>query len=234
MTDESSASAGASEAGEPKPNAKLLAWMLQLHAAQYYVSGRFGMLSGFVPVSGLLFHHGAEMALKAVLCLQPPDRDAVDAEGEMKEKYGHNLRKLWRAVKSLAPDAELDALDDTVDRLNELEQVRYPTGGQFIAVQMGQEKGDVIFGKSKEKPRPRSVEISVDEVDELMHKVWTTFGLDVKFLKGWDEKTEWLVQGAYSQFNKFPLFPGEFVLDFNRHKPETYPWKRKLPRPVDR
>lgn len=225
MTDDRRPDAIAPSPDDSKPSAKMLAWMLQLHAAQYYVSGRYGVLSGFVPVCGLLFHHGAEMALKAVLCLQPPDRAAVDAERELRDKYGHNLRKLWRAVKALAPDAALDALDDTIDRLNELEQVRYPTGGQFIAVQLSQEKGDVIFGKSTEKPRPRSIEISVDEVDELMHKLWSTFGLEVKFLKGWDAKTEWLVQGAYSQFNKFPLFPGEFVLDFHRHTPESYPWK---------
>jgi hypothetical protein len=70
-------------------------------ASDYYVAGRFAFWAKLLGISGILFHHALEMFLKGHLLLtMTPD--------ELKDRFGHNLTKIWRHFKTATGDASLD------------------------------------------------------------------------------------------------------------------------------
>ena len=66
-------------------------------AIQYYVAGRSACFAGFMPVGGNLFHHAVEMLLKHFLL-------KCYSATQLKDRFGHNLKKLWGAFKQVAND----------------------------------------------------------------------------------------------------------------------------------
>src|SRR6266540_6259835 len=88
-------------------------------ATLYYVAGRFAAMAGLVPVCGNLFHHAVEMYLKAgfVRTLTPD---------QMKNAFGHNLKKIWKEFKRNTSGAALSRFDSTVNKLDRFESIRYP------------------------------------------------------------------------------------------------------------
>ncbi len=99
----------------------------------YYVSGRFAVHAG-VFISPNLLHHAVELLLKANLSL----RDTADQIREYgyRQSYGHSLGSAWAEFKRRNDDRTLAAHDETVEKLDKVENVRYPddllkSGGSF-------------------------------------------------------------------------------------------------------
>ena len=91
-------------------------------AIQYYVAGRSASLAGFIPVAGNLFHHAIEMLLKCFLL-------RYYSASQLKGRFGHDLKKLWRAFKEVANDPTLAKFDGHVSAMNKFEDLRYPRKG---------------------------------------------------------------------------------------------------------
>jgi len=87
--------------------------------SQYYVVGRFSVLTGQTPVAGNLLHHTIEMFLKGALSKSMSLK-------ELKNKLGHELMKTWIEFKQRANEPGLDRFDKTVDQLSQFESIRYP------------------------------------------------------------------------------------------------------------
>jgi hypothetical protein len=103
---------------DPRPTTEVIFHKL---AMQYYVNARFAAKVYLMPVSGNLFHHAVEMLLKSHLShkLFLP---------ELKDRFGHNLKKLWERFKKSFPADDLKSLDTLVWELHRFDHIRYPDG----------------------------------------------------------------------------------------------------------
>jgi hypothetical protein len=130
----------------------------------YYIAGRFSVLARFMIVDANIFHHGAEMFMKAIL-------SKADSVAQIKKYwtvYRHSLAKLWQEVKSRHPTIDFTSHDATVTSLDKFEELRYPegllTGGALIVVNIH----DVpVLPSSNPLPVPR-FELSLPAMDRLM------------------------------------------------------------------
>lgn len=196
-----------------------------MHAAQYYLAGRYAAMCGLVPVFGLLFHHALEMALKAVILRQHPEMDELSATRFFKRNFGHCLAKLWAEAKPLAPLARLDELDAVVEKLDGFEDVRYPLSGVLTSVGLTYEPGGPVHGPPEDGRPFKSVWVSLDELDALMTRVWRVFRLPVGYLR-WQADLTKLAEGVYSMRNRAPLYPPEVVVYTERFKVDEFPHLR--------
>jgi hypothetical protein len=87
---------------------------------QYYVAACLLFFAGGVKVAGNLAHHAVEMFLKGALCA------TVSLKVLAKKPYKHSLTGLWSRFKGEMGDPALASLDDTIDRLHQFEDLRYP------------------------------------------------------------------------------------------------------------
>lgn len=204
------------------PEAKSDPGMLEIHAAQYYLAGRYAAICGFVPVFGMLFHHALDMALKAVILRQHPEMDELAATRYFKKSFGHSLAKLWAEAKPLAPLARLDELDSVVAKLDQFEEVRYPLNGILTGIGLTIEPGNPVFGEPEDGRPFKNIWVSLDELDALMARVWRVFGLPVGYLK-WQADPTRLAEGVYSMRNRMPLYPPEVVVYSERFKVDEFP-----------
>ena len=117
-------------------------------AIQYYVAGRFAASADFNPIHANLLHHAVEMFLKTALI------DIVDAK-EMKDRYGHDLIKLWQRFKEETADPALDQYDETIQALHKFEKIRYPDFTSSIRF------GVLWWGISSSRPRARKASRSL-------------------------------------------------------------------------
>jgi hypothetical protein len=76
-------------------------------------------LAGSIPVAGNLFHHAVELYLKG-------DLRASLSRDDLKRRYRHHLRRLWKAFKAEHASAGLDVHDATIAALHKFEAIRYP------------------------------------------------------------------------------------------------------------
>jgi hypothetical protein len=92
-------------------------------AIQYYLLGRWGVLSGLLPVAPVLFHHALELLLKMPYAASGlSDRQIMDRFGNK-----HDLMGLWNSFRvDVANDDSLNRFYMFVDQLNHWEG-RYDT-----------------------------------------------------------------------------------------------------------
>ncbi|SBV37671.1 hypothetical protein STPYR_12614 [uncultured Stenotrophomonas sp.] len=88
-------------------------------ALQHYVAGRMLALQLQTHVAGNILHHAVELFLKAELS----PTATID---ELKNKYRHNLKKIWVAYKALHSDVP-DDFASTIADLDAFEEIRYPS-----------------------------------------------------------------------------------------------------------
>ena len=87
-------------------------------ALEYYIAARFSAFSFFMPMSGVLFHHGIALYLKGLLCPWLNE--------EQRKALSHVLPSAWEKYKSFAADPALSRFDDLVAELDQHWRVRYP------------------------------------------------------------------------------------------------------------
>jgi HEPN domain-containing protein len=88
-------------------------------ALHYYILGRYATTAKFSPIPGNLVHHAIEFFLKAALI------EKLD-ETARRNKFRHNLSKLWRRYKRERNNSALDKFDQTISDINRFEGIRYP------------------------------------------------------------------------------------------------------------
>jgi hypothetical protein len=86
-------------------------------AAQYYVTGRFGVFAWLNPVAANLIHHAIEMYLKGALL-----KSKTKSLKELKDKLGHSLPKCWAAFKEQVNDPALSKFDDVISEIHKYEE----------------------------------------------------------------------------------------------------------------
>jgi len=131
---------------------------------QYYVLARFAAITGFLPVSGNLFHHAVEMFLKGHLCKRLDVRERI--------RLGHGLVRTWRRYKKEVSDSALDQFDALISSLDKFERIRYPER----VVERGM-MGTISFKRvavaaSQGRPNYPAYEIVVDELDVLIKLIF--------------------------------------------------------------
>lgn len=135
-------------------------------ASQYYISGRYAVLAGLVPVAGNLLHHAVEMYIKGAL-----SRSLTLAE---LRPVGHDLNDAWRRLKNQAADAQLQRYDSVVCSLHRFETLRYPesvlTRGMIAEVGV---KRPRLRGHLAGQREPRYA-LWLEDVDALVGAVFTT------------------------------------------------------------
>jgi hypothetical protein len=96
-------------------------------AVQYYILGRYGLLSMMAPVPPVLLHHALEMILKVPYAASGLDDKAL------KSRFGHDINSLWANFKNdVAGDASLDTFDWIASELAQWESIRYPKPGSYM------------------------------------------------------------------------------------------------------
>jgi len=136
---------------------------------QYYAAARWSAWAALLPVSGNLYHHALEVLLKAGLSRKYYSND-------LRDKFRHNLPKLWNEFKAEYQAARLDRFDATIDEVADFAEVRYPDrvikhGAQMMAGFRGM-TGPVQIGGSQLRPEPE-YNFYFDEIDRLIGKIFT-------------------------------------------------------------
>lgn len=141
-------------------------WFID-RGCDYYVVARFGVYAQRW-VSGNLFHHAVEMMLKSGLRTKGKTLEQL-------RSVGHGLKRLWRMYKAEYPDATLSRHDKTINRLDKLEEIRYPNP-TFHSIGMSIEwsgaPGQIkAFGGLK---TPRQYATAVSDIDDLVADIIRT------------------------------------------------------------
>jgi hypothetical protein len=130
------------------------------------------------PIYGNLLHHTAEMYLKAALvgALTPK---------QMKDKYGHDLEKLWARFKAKVADVALDRFDATIHALHEFEDLRYPDNIKYGSILMAitWSPSDAVVTYAGTRPG-HQYEVFISEVDALVIEVLDRMSLNPKLVLG--------------------------------------------------
>lgn len=138
-------------------------------AGQYYVSGRYAAIAGFIPTTGNLLHHAVEMFLKGGLSKKGLSLLEL-------KKLGHHLPNIWAKFKTMFNDPVLNKFDDVISSLHRFEDIRYP---DLIV-----EKGMLaMINITRQQPTPLNpsgpeptYELCVQDIDELVGQIFTTAG----------------------------------------------------------
>lgn len=152
---------------------------------QYYAAARESARVGLTPVYGNLFHHALEMYLKAALVSLVP----ID---ELKNKYKHNLRRLWDRLKVDKPD--LGEFDGVIADIDPFEDIRYPDriveSGFICSINWEREPGfsppHITVGEDPVgRPPyqlPRHYQPVIAEIDRLVTEVLGRIKVNPKYL----------------------------------------------------
>jgi hypothetical protein len=133
-------------------------------AIQYYIAGRSATFAYSLPVAGNLFHHAMEMLLKFLLIKHSYQPDI------MKNKFGHDLNKLWNEVKSILKDKTLDKFDELISQLNEFEDLRYPGKGYAVSISIYKCNLPEV---SAESLKTKQYQACLEDVDEFVSTLLT-------------------------------------------------------------
>ena len=144
-------------------------------AMQYYVSGRYAVLAGLIPVAGNLLHHAIEMYLKGALC-------KTMTPGELKNLW-HNLPKIWAAFKTQIEDSGLDSFDTLITSLDDFEELRYPDSvlEKGMAAMLGVYRGPPITQVATAGEPVPTYELYLEEIDPLVDKIFHVASVNPAF-----------------------------------------------------
>lgn len=144
-------------------------------ATQYYVVGRYAVISGIAPVAGNLLHHAVEMALKGYLINSM-------SSSKLKDNIGHSLNKLWEIFKNTLPASDLKKYDTMISRLENFETIRYPDHvaehGMLVQFDVGK-----VTNRSKPK-LPGSVpryDLRLQDIDDLFDEIFNSSSVNPSF-----------------------------------------------------
>jgi hypothetical protein len=131
-------------------------------------------------------HHAIELAFKGGLARTTSPED-------LKRKYMHSLRQLWRDFKQSVSDSRLDRFDRVVSELDHFETIRYPDHfeqyGILVSIASIRRDQEAKGPTRLPSPVPR-YRLFLPEVDELLDAVFVCTSVNPAFFKGEVFKTE--------------------------------------------
>jgi HEPN domain-containing protein len=132
-------------------------------ALHYYVLGRYATTARLSPTPGNLIHHAIEFFLKAALI------EKLD-EAARRNKFRHNLGKLWRRYKRERNDPALDKFNQTISDINKFERIRYPEEMLRLGMlaEIGPVRNTFTPPPGRRQPKAARYQLALDEVDELV------------------------------------------------------------------
>lgn len=145
-----------------QPDAYLVLQYLE-NALEYYIAGRHAYFHRLYRITGNLCHHAVEFLLKAKLL----EKYSV-AELAERDRFSHNLQRLWRAFNDVAHDPSLAQYDAAIQRLDRFEDIRYPgwPKGRSVLIGHGPTKQAKIISRGG---APVDTYLFIlEEVDELV------------------------------------------------------------------
>jgi hypothetical protein len=147
------------------------------YGLDYYIAGRFSIAHRSMSVGASILHHAVEMLLKA--CLAKDDPIETIREYGYRERYGHNLSRLWqefRARNRLPLSTEFDA---TIQGLHEFEAIRYPDKMIREGAQIRMDIFDVDNPPSTNAQMPEKLyALKLPQVDRLMGLLFPASGMN--------------------------------------------------------
>jgi hypothetical protein len=132
---------------------------------EYYAVARFAMHAQRQLICGTLFHHAVETLLKAGLAKNGRSLSEL-------ERMRHSLRRLWRAYRTDHPQAGLERHNTTINRLDKIEDIRYPNPDLHsigISLEWSGPLGQVKTSGGLRNPKQYGVAVS--DIDELVADV---------------------------------------------------------------
>jgi len=146
-------------------------------ATQYYVTGRYAVLAGQIPVAGNLLHHAIEMYLKGGL--------AKTMALQQLKRLSHKLPNLWSTFKGQFADPALSSFDTLVSSLHAFEDLRYPDSilSKGMLVKMGIVRVSVAPPGASTRPEP-TYELYLEEIDALVGKIFEVVPVNPAFFLG--------------------------------------------------
>lgn len=141
---------------------------------QYYVSGRFAMLAGLLPVAANLLHHAVEMFLKGALV-----RDL--GLGQLR-CFSHDLNRVWGEFKSRVKMANAQDFDVAVGQLHRFERLRYPD----TVLKEGMDAAFTLFRNQRFEVYRADGPIDhyslvLEDIDALVESVFLSSGVNPQF-----------------------------------------------------
>lgn len=146
-------------------NGAMLYIPLMQHGFDDYLAARWLFVNLRPERAASLFHRAIELFLKASLVLvdRSYDEKALRAFG----KSGHDLSKVWRALKSKLK-VEDDRFDERIRELQKWESVRYPRIAQRHVVLFRHGERLTADQMMPTLPPTETLTLSLDEMDQLV------------------------------------------------------------------
>jgi len=146
-------------------------------ATQYYVTGRYAVLAGQIPVAGNLLHHAIEMYLKGGL--------AKKMTLQQLKGLSHKLPNLWSTFKAQFTDPALSNFDTLVSSLHAFEDLRYPDSilskGMLVKMSIIRMSGAAPGAPARPEP---AYELYLEEIDALVGRIFEVVPVNPAFLLG--------------------------------------------------
>lgn len=140
------------------------------YGMQYLGAGRFAVASRFTPVGAGLLHHAIEMFLKGLVARGSHPADI----SQFRNRYGHKLGAIWREVLARFPNKGLESFAETIAKLDEFEDIRYPdkliSGGAIIETGFSDDVGSA--GGHVHPPVERHLVLAIPKIDRLVKRLF--------------------------------------------------------------
>lgn len=162
-------------------------------AVQHYVAGRMLALQLQTHVAGNVLHHAVELFIKAEL-------SGTATIDDLKNKYRHNLKKLWVAYCSLHAGTPSDFVT-TINDLDAFEEIRYPTAEKESISQHYSLYKDAA---GRRMGAPGAYSLTLESIDELIAFVVSKNRLKQSYLEN---------------VKQLPSLSLQVLTEHNRHHP---------------
>lgn len=163
----------------------------------YFVLARTAAFFGFNTNSGNLYHIAFELLLKLVLSKKY-------SNDELRCRYGHNLKKLWKDFKSIKSIKDISEFDEIIKNLNRFELIRYlefPNRKSLaLTIDFGAPKSWIKASKDHETDL---YSFNFDDMDKLF-KFIILKSLNPSFIKTYFVKNE--AMEMYKRENKHSIY----------------------------
>src|SRR6266542_1815192 len=144
-------------------------------ATQYYITGRYGVLAGQIPVAGNLLHHAIEMYLKGSLAKTMTLKQLKD--------LSHSLPGIWATFKTKFPSSDLTKFDSLISSLHDFEELRYPdsilTNGMAVSAGVTRVAGTGPIGTAHPVTQ---YELYLEEIDAFVGKIFQVASVNPNFV----------------------------------------------------
>jgi hypothetical protein len=129
-------------------------------------------------VAANLFHHAIELVLKYRLL-------EVHSQTVVRYRFGHNLKRLWKAFKKVVRNPSLGRLDPVINDLHKWEQIRYTwfPRGQSLRMQTSLHDTAATLRSSAAQQGDDVFYLSLPDMDDLFHDLFMAASLNPAWLR---------------------------------------------------